>query len=251
MTTLRETLCGRAGSPVDIFTLQGIELAKGNLPVLRNIDWKIPRRKISIILGPSGSGKTSLLRLLNRLDEPTGGSIYYDGEPIGSRNVRQLRLEVGMVFQRPELFDGTIGENILFGPNLHCIDIDVGEILDLVAIERVMLDRDVSTLSGGQVQKVSIGRAIAVGPRVLLLDEPTSGLDPTATLQIESLVKTLVAGLGITCVFVTHQIDQARRIGDNVLVLIDGSKVEEGSVDRVLDHPRDQRTMKFVRGELK
>jgi len=155
-----------------------------------------------------------------------------------------------MVFQRPELFDGTVGDNILFGTEIHKINIDLEEILSLVGLDAAIVDRDVATLSGGQAQRVSIARSIAVGPRVLLLDEPTSGLDPTATHQIESLVTRLVGALGLTCVFVTHIIDQAKRIGDNAVILIGGRKVEEGSVDQVFSHPKDPRTLRFMKGEL-
>jgi len=221
---------GTAKRP-DIFRLEDIHLTRGTAEVLRGVEWSIPEGRTSTILGPSGSGKTSLLRLLNRLDEPTSGRVYFRGAAISSYDVSRLRREVGMVFQRPELFDGTVRENILFGTEIHKINIDLEEIMSLVALDAAMLDRDVSTLSGGQAQKVSIGRSIAVGPRVLLLDEPTSGLDPTATLQIESLVTRLVGALGLTCVFVTHLIEQARRIGDNAVILIGGRKVEEGPID--------------------
>lgn len=238
------------GQTMDILRLEDIHLTRGTTEVLKGIGWSIPEGRISIILGPSGSGKTSLLRLLNRLDEPTSGRLYFRGAPIVSHDVPLLRREVGMVFQRPELFEGTVRDNILFGTEIHNIDIDLEEILSLVALDAAMLDRDVATLSGGQAQKVSIGRSIAVGPRVLLLDEPTSGLDPTATLQIESLVKRLVAALGLTCVFVTHLIEQAKRIGDNAVILIDGHKVEDGSVTEVFMHPKDPRTQRFMKGEL-
>lgn len=234
----------------EIFKLDDIRLTRGAAEVLKGVKWAIPEGEISVILGPSGSGKTSLLRLLNRLDEPTSGRLFFRGAPIDSHDVPSLRREVGMVFQRPELFEGTVRDNILFGTEIHNINIDIEEMLSLVALDPGMLDRDVATLSGGQAQKVSIGRSIAVGPRVLLLDEPTSGLDPTATHQIESLVKRLVGALGLTCVFVTHLIDQAKRIGDRALVIIDGEKVEEGPVPDVLVNPRDSRTLRFVRGEL-
>jgi putative ABC transport system ATP-binding protein len=233
-----------------LFRLEKIHLTRGGVEVLSGIDWEVPEGRVSIILGPSGSGKTSLLRLLNRLDEPTAGRIYYAGDRIDEHDVRRLRREVGMVFQRPELFEGTVRENLLYGTEVHKINVDVGDILALVTLEDFMLDRDVATLSGGQAQKVSVGRSIAVGPRVLLLDEPTSGLDPTATLQIEALTRRLVETLGLTCVFVTHHIDQARRVGDNAIVLVAGEKVEEGPVTEVLARPRDPRTRRFIRGEL-
>ena len=236
---------------MDIFRLEDIHLTRGTTEVLRGVGWCVPESRISVILGPSGSGKTSLLRLLNRLDEPTSGRLYYRGAPIDAHDVPCLRKEVGMVFQRPELFEGTVRDNILFGAEIHNIGIDIEEILSLVALDPGMLDRDAATLSEGQAQKVSLARSVAVGPRVLLLDEPTSGLDPTATLQIESLVRRLVGALGLTCVFVTHLIDQAKRIGDGAVVLIDGQKVEEGPVEALLTRPGDPRTLRFIRGELK
>jgi putative ABC transport system ATP-binding protein len=214
------------------------------------VDWCVAEGRISTILGPSGSGKTSLLRLLNRLDDPASGRVYYKDRLISSCDVCTLRREVGMAFQRPELFEGTVEDNLRFGPDIHDIPIDIAEVLALIGLEVDILGQDAKTLSGGEAQKVSIGRAISVGPRILLLDEPTSGLDPTATLQIESLVKRLVSSLGLTCIFVTHYIEQARRMGDNAILLIDGRKVEEGAMSHFLNHPQDPRTLKFLRGEL-
>jgi putative ABC transport system ATP-binding protein len=233
-----------------VFTLEDVKYAKGDDFVLGPIRWGVDERRVSTILGPSGSGKTSLLRLLNRLDDPSSGRICYGDIPIASMDVRVLRKEVGMVFQRPELFPGTVRHNLEFGPSLHGAMADVSEILSVVGLADRMLDRDVGTLSGGEAQKVSIGRAISVGPQVLLLDEPTSGLDPTSTLQIENLVRGLVGRLGLTCVFVTHDVAQARRVGDCAILIIDGKKVEEGPMEQVLGNPRDPRTAKFIRGEL-
>jgi ABC-type methionine transport system ATPase subunit len=129
--------------------------------------------------------------------------------------------------------------------------VEPGEILDLVGLDPDAHDRDVTTLSGGQAQKVIIGRALAVGPKVLLLDEPTANLDPTATLQVEELVKHLSRKLGLTCIFVTHNVEQARRVGDSAFVLIEGQVVEEGPMDDILTHPKDPRTLRFAKGELR
>jgi putative ABC transport system ATP-binding protein len=233
-----------------VFTLDRVVYSRGDDFVLGPIGWDISEHGVSTILGPSGSGKTSLLRLLNRLDDPASGEIRYGDRPVMAMEVKDLRREVGMVFQRPELFPGTVQDNLLFGPNLHGNTIDIGRILAVVGLPAQMLGRDVTTLSGGEAQKVSIGRAIAADPRVLLLDEPTSGLDPTATLQIENLVRDLVRRLGLTCVFVTHDVAQARRLGDSALLLIDGKKVEEGPMAEVLENPKDPRTLRFIRGEL-
>jgi ABC-type phosphate transport system ATPase subunit len=236
---------------VDIFKLEQVAITKSDKQVLGPVDWTVTEGRITTIMGPSGSGKTSLLRLLNRLDDPAAGRVSYKGEDIAQWDIRALRHEVGMVFQRPELFEGTIEDNLLFGPAMHGTCINIDEILELVGLPSSMSTQDVRTLSAGEAQKVSVGRALAVGPRTLLLDEPTSGLDPTATFQIEALTKRLVESPGLTCVFVTHDIEQARRIGDSAILLIDGRKVEDGPIADVLTKPSDPRTLKFIRGELK
>jgi putative ABC transport system ATP-binding protein len=205
---------------------------------------------VSIVLGPTGSGKTSLLRLLNRLDDPTSGEVLYMGRPVKSMSVRDLRREVGMVLQQPFLFEGTVLDNILYGAHLHGINVDIREIMGLVGIDEGMLEQDVTTLSVGQSQKVSIARSIAVRPKVLLLDEPTSGLDPTATLRIEKMLSDLVGTLSLSCVFVTHSIDQARRLGHRGVLIIDGALIEECAIEDMMCSPSDERTRKFINGEL-
>jgi len=202
-------------------------------------------------MGPTGSGKTSLLRLLNRLDDPDAGEVRYMDRPVKSLDVCQLRKSVGMVLQQPFLFEGTVLDNILYGPKLHGMDVDVKEITALVGIDDDMLARDVATLSVGQSQKVSIARSIAVKPDVLLLDEPTSGLDPTSTFQIEKMLTGLVGALGLTCIFVTHYIEQARRLGQRGILIIDGACVEECEIEKMVSSPSDERTRKFIDGELR
>ncbi len=242
------------GSALDqdaVFHLSQVSMARNGKEILKNIDWTVPAGRVSIVLGPTGSGKTSLLRLLNRLDDPSSGEIRYMGAPLSSIDVRDLRVEVGMVLQQPFLFEGTVLDNILYGCRLHGMDVDPAEITALVGIDEAMLRQDVSTLSVGQSQKVSIARAVALRPRVLLLDEPTSGLDPTSTVQVEELVSGLVRALGLTCVFVTHRIEQARRLGHRGILIIDGSRVEEREIEDMLSSPADERTRRFLNGELR
>ena len=233
-----------------MFRLEGVGLSKSGARIFDGLNLGISAGGITTLLGPSGSGKTSLLRLLNRLDEPESGKIYYKDQPIASYDVQALRREVGMVFQRQELFEGSVTDNILFGPRLHDMAVDAEEILDLVGLDTSARDKDVANLSGGQAQKVVIGRALAVDPKVLLLDEPTANLDPASTLQIEEVIKHLSRKLGLTCVFVTHNVDQAKRVGDSAFVLIDGQVVEDGPIGDILDSPRDPRTLRFAKGEL-
>lgn len=234
-----------------MFDLSRVSLAKNGKEILKGIDWKVGAGKVSIVLGPTGSGKTTLLRLLNRLDDPTSGEINYLNKPIASVSIRDLRREVGMVLQQPFLFDGSVLDNILYGARLHGMDVDISEITTLVGIGEDMLAQDSSTLSVGQSQKVSIARAVAVRPKVLLLDEPTSGLDPTSTLQIEELLSGLVDALNLSCVFVTHHIEQARRLGHRGILIIDGALVEECEIGDMLCSPSDERTRRFISGELR
>lgn len=234
-----------------VFELSKVSLAKNGKQILRDVDWKVGAGQVSIVLGPTGSGKTSLLRLLNRLDDPTSGEVQYMGEPIRSMDVGHLRRQVVMVLQQPFLFEGSVLDNVLYGVRLHGLEIDVSEITSLVGIGEDMLGQDSGTLSVGQSQKVSIARAVALKPRVLLLDEPTSGLDPTSTFQIESMLSGLVSALDLTCVFVTHHIEQARRLGHRGILLIDGARVEERSIQEMLSSPSDERTRKFIKGDLR
>ena len=233
-----------------VFELRDVSLAKNGKHILKGIHWKVASGEVSVLLGPTGSGKTSLLRLLNRLDDPTSGEVLYMGEPVSSVDVLDLRKQVGMVLQKPFLFEGSVLDNIVYGAQLHGIDVDVNRLRGLVGIPEGMLNQDVETLSAGQSQKVSIARALALKPKVLLLDEPTTGLDPTATLQVETLLNDLVRTLGVTCVFVTHYIDQARRLGHRGMLIVDGARVEEGEIREMLSSPSDERTRKFMNGEL-
>ena len=188
------------------------------------------------IVGPSGSGKSSLLRLLNRLDEPTSGTIYLDGVDYRQIAPRELRRRVGMVLQRPFLFPGTVVDNLQFGPRQR------GEELSLSAAEELLSGlglasfaaRDVSNLSGGEAQRVSFARALANSPEALLLDEPTSALDDVAKRDVESLIQKIGRERGIPCILVTHDVAQAARLAQRVLVLETGRLVRSGSVKEVL-----------------
>jgi putative ABC transport system ATP-binding protein len=205
------------------------------IPLLRDVSFRVEVGQVMAIVGASGSGKTSLLRLLDRLDEPTSGTVYLAGQDYRKLPPRDLRRKVGMVTQRAFLFPGTIAENVRFGP------IQSGERLPDDAVDlmlaRVGLPgyaaRDVANLSGGEAQRVSIARALANSPAVLLMDEPTSALDENAKLGIETLVRKLIAESNLTCVVVTHDIAQAERIATHALVLEAGRIVRSGPAESV------------------
>lgn len=223
------------------------------ITVLENIDFEIRPKEVFTVVGPSGSGKSTLLRLINRLEEISSGEIFLDEHDIRKLDVITLRRRVGMVFQEPILFDGTVEENILFGLRNRSENSSaqrVNELLELVGLDKDICTRDSCQLSVGQKQRISIARALCLEPEVLLLDEPTSALDPSATLKIEKLILKLQAEFGLTVIFVTHQSDQAMRIGHRGMLLMDGKKVDEGKVKDFLKNPKAEITQRFIKGQL-
>lgn len=188
------------------------------------------------IVGPSGAGKSSFLRLLNRLDEPTGGTVFLDGTDYRTMPPERLRKRVGMVPQNPALRDGTVRENVTVGPRLR------GEAVDEGRVERLLddmglsgyADRPASDLSGGEAQRVAIARTVTNDPEVLLLDEPTASLDEASETAIERLLTDLLATGGRTVVLVTHDERQAERLADRVARFADGRIVKVGAPREVM-----------------
>jgi putative ABC transport system ATP-binding protein len=192
--------------------------------------------EVLALVGPSGAGKSSLLRLLNRLDEPTHGTVYLQDADYRTLEPRELRRKVGMVTQRPFLFPGTVADNLRFGPaqrGERLPDAAVADLLKRVGLEGYA-GRGVANLSGGEMQRVSVARTLANAPLVLLLDEPTSALDDAAKREVESLVRAIVRDQGLGCVMVTHDMDQAARLADRALALAGGRIVRAGSIEEVL-----------------
>ena len=188
------------------------------------------------IVGPSGSGKTSLLRLLNRLDEPTSGTVYLDGSDYRQIAPRDLRRRVGMVMQRPYLFPGTVADNLRFGPKQReqmLSDARIEELLAAVGLAGYA-SRDIANLSGGEGQRVSFARTLANSPEVLLLDEPTSALDEDSKGDVEKIILQIRQEQGIPCVLVTHDAAQAVRLAQRALVLEAGRIVRAGNIQEVL-----------------
>jgi putative ABC transport system ATP-binding protein len=192
--------------------------------------------EVLAIFGPSGSGKSSFLRLLNRLDEPTGGTVFLDGLDYRELPPRELRRRVGMVLQSPYLFPGTVAYNIRFGPTERGEAVPAERISRL--LERVGLggyeERDVDRLSGGEAQRVSLARTLMNSPDVLLLDEPTSALDEEAVEEVEELICDLVPERGLACLIVSHDREQVVRMADRVMVMEKGRMVRIGTVEEVL-----------------
>jgi putative ABC transport system ATP-binding protein len=183
------------------------------------------------IVGPSGAGKSSLLRLLNRLDEPTEGTVYLDGTDYRTLAPETLRKRVGLVLQDPALRTGTVRENVTIGPRLRGETVSetrVAELLDAVGLVGYA-DRDASDLSGGEAQRVAIARTVINDPAVILLDEPTASLDSEAEAEVERLLADLLASGERTVILVTHDDRQAERLADRVARLRDGRIVDVGT----------------------
>lgn len=192
--------------------------------------------EVVAIAGPSGAGKSSLLRLLNRLDEPTSGTVYVEGIDYRQIAPQELRRKLGMVTQRPYLFPGTVEQNLRFGPKQRgetLSDEAVAALLERVGLKGYAA-RNVANLSGGEAQRVSVARTLANSPLVLLLDEPTSALDDASKLGVEALLQEIVRDHKLTCVIVTHDAAQAARLAERALVMEAGRIVREGAIREVL-----------------
>ncbi|MFZ0795179.1 MAG: ATP-binding cassette domain-containing protein [Candidatus Korobacteraceae bacterium] len=205
--------------------------------IVQDISLEVYRGELLGVVGPSGSGKSSLLRLLNRLDEPTSGTVFLEDQDYRQIPPQELRRCVGMVTQRSFLFPGDIAANLRFGPAQRGETLPDPEIASL--LERVGLPgfagRNVANLSGGEQQRVSLARALANQPEILLLDEPTSALDEQAKAGIEALIRNLVSANEYTFILVTHDRDQARRLCDRVAIIEAGHLVRQGTPAEVLD----------------
>ncbi len=228
----------------------------------------VERGEVVALIGPSGTGKTTALRLLSFFHPPDVGAVRMNGTDAWTLSERErltIRRRVGLVFQEPNLFDATVRRNVTYGRHVRRSwrerlarrldrprDGDVGravtEALAVVGLEDAE-DRSVGSLSGGEAQRVAFARTLAYDPNYLLLDEPTSDLDPRNTAVIEDAVETArCRGIGVAVA--THDMHQAERIADRVVVMLDGRLIEVGPADRVFSDPEDPRARKFIDGEL-
>jgi len=205
-----------------LFAFAGVSVRFGSSQVLDGVDLAVPAGGITAVLGRSGSGKSTLTRLTNRLLDATAGSVSLRGTDVRDLDVLQLRRTVGMVFQRPTLFDGTVRDNLAA---THVEDANAHEeMLDAVGLEAAFLDRSGATLSGGEAQRVCLARALLMRPEVLVADEPTASLDHEATLALERLARGL-ADRGVPILWVTHDLSQVERIADHRVTLEAGRVV--------------------------
>lgn len=244
-----------ATAAIPSFSLRNVEQERAGRRTLCGIDLDLPRREVIALVGPSGAGKTSLLRLLNRLDDPTRGSVAFEGAPIDDVPVRELRRRVGFVFQTPVMFAGTVRDNLVTARELSANGAEQrrpdGETLRLAGLDESFLNREAGRLSGGERQRVSIARALMTSPEVLLLDEPTSALDPEVAEQLMKTVRELAAKAAVTIVMVTHRLAEAREASTHTVLLEAGKVIEAGATAILFATPRQERTREYLLGREK
>ena len=198
-----------------LFAFDGVSLVTDGRTRLVEVDLTIPDRAVTVVVGASGSGKSTLLRMLNRLEVPTSGVVSFRGQDLATVDVRAHRRRVGMLFQRPTPFAGTVRENLLVARG-DLSEADATMLLDRVGLDHGFLDRTADRLSGGESQRMCLARTLATAPEVLLADEATSSLDPEATGRLEALALALRDD-GIPVVWVTQEPEQIDRIGDHAV----------------------------------
>jgi phospholipid/cholesterol/gamma-HCH transport system ATP-binding protein len=236
--------------------LAGINISFDGKKVLEDIHLDIARGETMVVIGPSGSGKSTLLRLISGLLKPDSGEIWIDGREITRLNEEELnkiRLHMGMVFQYSALFDSmTVGENVAFGLTQHTkmSAADIASVvhrkLRMVGLsgkEQVMP----AELSGGMKKRVSLARAIAIDPDILLYDEPTAGLDPVMSNTIDRLIGSTKRIMGVTSVVVTHNMNSAFHIADRIAMIYDGRIVETGTVEQI-KASQNEIIQRFIQG---
>jgi phosphate transport system ATP-binding protein len=247
-----------------VVDLRDVRLFYGDVEALHGITMQVPRQQVTALIGPSGCGKSTMLRCLNRMNDlidgvRVTGSLRLDGEEINdpALDVIELRRRVGMVFQKSNPFPKSVYENVVYG--LRIAGISKRSVLD-ETVERSLngaglweevkdrLHESALSLSGGQMQRLCIARAIAVNPEIILMDEPCSALDPRSTARVEDLIVELRRQY--TIVIVTHNMQQAGRVSDGTAFLFEGNLIEYGPTRRVFTNPLSKKTEDYITGRF-
>lgn len=231
--------------------VKGLEKSFGDLHVLKGITETIEDNQVVCVIGPSGSGKSTFLRCINRLEVPTGGAVFLDGQEITAEGINEVREKMGMVFQNFNLFPHmSVLGNVTVAPiKVRKISKEQAEKEAMALLRKVGLEEKAhvlpAALSGGQKQRVAIARALAMNPEVMLFDEPTSALDPEMVGEVLEVMRKL-ADEGMTMIIVTHEMGFAREVADHVLFMDEGVIVEQGSPKELFENPQNPRTKAFL-----
>lgn len=236
-----------------IIELEHVDKFFGSFQALKDINVKVGRQEVVVVIGPSGSGKSTMIRCINRLEEHDNGRIVVDGIELSEdvRNIQEVRRETGMVFQQFNLFPHlSVIDNVTLAPRqVRRMPKDEAEKLAMEILERVQIPEQArkypGQLSGGQQQRVAIARSLAMKPKVMLFDEPTSALDPEMINEVLDAMKDL-AREGMTMIVVTHEMGFAREVADRVVFMADGQIVEVGPPEHFFTNPQEDRTKLFL-----
>lgn len=231
---------------------QNVSFRVEDTKILDSITGSFPTGQITVLVGPSGAGKTTLLKMCNGLLSPTSGNISIQGQEINDMSPIYLRRQAGMVLQNSPMIAGSVYDNLALPLRLQGKTLSREKalaILDQVGLEDKYLERDSRNLSGGQQQKVSIARTLLNKSKILLLDEITSALDPSSLNEVEGLIQKLYDQHDITVIWITHNLEQARRMGQYAWVMVDGKLVDAGEIS-VLDHSDIPSVNRFLKGDF-
>jgi putative ABC transport system ATP-binding protein len=221
--------------------------------VLRGVSFALEAGERLNVVGPSGGGKSTLLRLLNRFDDPDQGTVLFHGKDLRTYDPLEVRRRIALTLQTPVMFDGTVRDNLLRHPperRATLTEADLRAALEDVALDGSFLDRPAGELSGGEKQRVAIARALLMRPEILLLDEPTSALDPQAAGHLIETVTTLNQQKGLTLVVVSHDLNVIRSLSGRLLFLAGGEVLVDAETCASLEHPTHPLVRDFVAGRV-
>lgn len=241
--------------PEHIIKVQSLQKEYSGKRVLDIENLEIEKGKITAVIGPSGAGKSTLLHLLNEIEAPSSGTIWFEGKRIDDKTMSlELRRKMVMVFQRPLVFNTTVYDNLAYGLKLRGMRKEeirkrVEEMLEVTGLKDKSQQKAI-TLSGGEAQRVAIGRAIIIRPEVLFLDEPTANLDPANISMIEELIKYARDNYKLTVMIITHNMFQAKRLSDNTVFMLNGKVVEFNSTENLFTKPQNYETKAFIEGKM-
>ncbi len=237
---------------MSLIEVAGITHRYGERAVLQNINLSVGRGDVFALIGPTGAGKTTLLRIMNLLEIPGTGEIYFDGKciPRSGKQRLEIRRLMSFIHQKPQVFNLSVYDNVACGlkwrgEKKNRIAEKVDRILEIVGLEDYK-NRNARTLSGGEAQRVALARSLVLEPEVLLLDEPTANLDPVSTAKIEQLISYVARQHNTTMIMATHDMSQGQQLADRIGVLLDGRLVQTGNATDIFRSPQNEQVANFV-----